>query len=72
MLTIDSFADIVDAMLNPGKDQSSDWHLLPVCYVSAKEFEAFCGIKRNPQSNDYPELEDAAEGKGMYIFIMEE
>ena len=44
-------------MLNPGNDQPSACHLLPVCDVSAKEFY---WIKRYPQINDYPELEDAA------------
>ena len=47
----DPFADIVDVMLNPGKDHSSDCHLLRVCDVSAKDFVAVCEIKRHPQSN---------------------
>ena len=50
-------------MLNPGNDQPSDCHILLVCSVSAKEFY---WIKRYPQNNDYPGLEDAAEGKETY------
>ena len=34
--------------------------------------KVICEIKRHSQSNDYPELEDAKEGKGMYILNMEE
>ena len=52
-------------MLNPGNDQPSDCHILLVCSVSAKEFY---WIKRYPQNNDYPGLEDAAEGKETYIY----
>ena len=54
-------------MLNPGNDQPSHCHLLPVCSVSAKEFY---WIKRYPQNNDYPGLEDAAEEKETYIYSL--
>ena len=59
MTSIDRFADI-DAMLNPGNEQPEDCELLAVCDVSAEEFEALCGTKIYPQSDDYSEWEDAA------------
>ena len=63
MPSIDPFADL-DPTLNPENEESDDCHLLAVSYITADEFEGFCGSEIQHSNNeDDSEWEEAGEGE---------